>query len=50
MNIFSLLVEQQDPRYSFTALELLALLLDDDTCRPLLGPYADKVGISALRW
>lgn len=43
MNIFSLLVEQEDPRYSYTALELLALLLDDETCRPLLGPYVDKV-------
>lgn len=43
MNIFSLLVEQEDPRYSYTALELLALLLDDGTCRPLLGPYVEKV-------
>ncbi|CDJ62423.1 hypothetical protein, conserved [Eimeria necatrix] len=48
MNIFSLLVEQQDPRYSFTALELLALLLDDDTCRPLLGPYADKLVFACM--
>ncbi|CDJ28095.1 uncharacterized protein EMH_0037830 [Eimeria mitis] len=48
MNIFSLLVEQEDPRYSYTALELLALLLDDDTCRPLLGPYVDKLTMTCI--
>ncbi|CDJ46071.1 hypothetical protein, conserved [Eimeria brunetti] len=46
MSIFSLLVEQEDPRYSYTALELLALLLDDGTCRPLLGPYVDKLTVT----
>ncbi|CDI85590.1 hypothetical protein, conserved [Eimeria praecox] len=48
MNIFSLLVEQEDPRYSYTALELLALLLDDDSCRPLLGPYVEKLTLTCI--
>lgn len=43
MSIMSRLMEQQEPRYSVAALELLGLLLQDEICRPRLGNYVGSV-------
>ncbi|XP_026191996.1 uncharacterized protein LOC34620828 [Cyclospora cayetanensis] len=48
MKIVSRLLEQEEPRYGFSALELLGLLLDDDTCRPLLGNFMEPLITSCM--
>lgn len=48
MNIVFRLMQQNEPLYAIAALELLALLLEDDTCRPLLGNFVIPVGIHSL--
>lgn len=48
MGIVSRLMEQQEARYPFAALELLALLLEDEVSRTHLGTYVGAVRVTAI--